>query len=424
MKVEIKNIGVIKNAELEFKPGINLIIGSSGSGKSTLLRSIYNIATNSFSDSDISFNENSMNITISCDNDTVEYWRCLKTNGDRCYYKVNGEKFVKLGRQQLQNVVDVLKINDLEINGEKINFNFNMQFAAPFLILGSQSTLYNVLTYRSTFDISSINDYYTADIKCNNSELAATNKLKEKLSCNLESLEKQAKQLEPVEQLYSSYTIYKHKLSLVNDLKELLNKYKVITNLSCNISSINNITSSVDKAINTFNIAFDFDKYIKTYNIYNKLNNKVKCYDESINSHSKAMNTIQSIVSISKLQTLLNNKNINDYKIKQLKVCECSTSKFINKEEFINTLVKQYKNILLFNKCKNTLSVLENKNSNIIDAVDELIYINNKLKLYNKQCDYILKYNNKLDLINSEINSFNICPLCGNPLNCDKHVSE
>ena len=32
--------------------------------------------------------------------------------------------------------------------------------------------------------------------------------------------------------------------------------------------------------------------------------------------------------------------------------------------------------------------------------------------------------NNKLDLINSEINSFNICPLCGNPLNCDNHVSE
>ena len=70
------------------------------------------------------------------------------------------------------------------------------------------------------------------------------------------------------------------------------------------------------------------------------------------------------------------------------------------------------------------MSILENSNYNIINTIDELIYTNNKLKLYNKQCDDVLKYNNKLDLINSEINYFNICPLCGNPLNCDKHVSE
>ena len=37
MKVQLSNVGIIKDCNLEFTPGINLIIGSSGSGKSTLI---------------------------------------------------------------------------------------------------------------------------------------------------------------------------------------------------------------------------------------------------------------------------------------------------------------------------------------------------------------------------------------------------
>ena len=62
MKLNLKNVGVIDSCEVEFVPGINIIVGSSGSGKSTLLRSIHNIAVNEFSDSDISFGKESMTI--------------------------------------------------------------------------------------------------------------------------------------------------------------------------------------------------------------------------------------------------------------------------------------------------------------------------------------------------------------------------
>ena len=179
MRVRLKNVGIIDDCDIKFVPGINLIIGSSGSGKSTLMRSIYNIASNEFSDSDISFGKNSMHIRVDYNGNSVEYSRSIKSKGDRFYYLVNGEKYAKVGRTVLPAVADVLKICDVDVNGENINFNFNLQFSSPFLILGNQSTLYNVLTYRSSFDISSINDYYTIDVKNNASEIASNVKLKD-----------------------------------------------------------------------------------------------------------------------------------------------------------------------------------------------------------------------------------------------------
>ena len=129
MKLNLKNVGVIDSCEVEFVPGINIIVGSSGSGKSTLLRSIHNIAVNEFSDSDISFGKDSMTISVECDNNIIEYSRFTKSKGDKFYYVVNGEKYSKVGRQPLQVVSDILKLGDININGDCINFNFNMQFS-------------------------------------------------------------------------------------------------------------------------------------------------------------------------------------------------------------------------------------------------------------------------------------------------------
>ena len=195
MKVKLKNVGVIDSCDVEFVPGINLIVGSSGSGKSTLLRSIHNIAVNEFSDSDISFGKESMHISIACDDNIIEYSRFTKSKGDKFYYVVNGEKYSKVGRQSLSAANDILKLGDIDINGDSINFNFNMQFSTPFLIFGSQSTLYNVLTYRSQFDISKINDCYNVDVKANNNEINTTLKVRDQLNESLIGLRVQESKL-------------------------------------------------------------------------------------------------------------------------------------------------------------------------------------------------------------------------------------
>ena len=126
MRIKLKNVGVISDCDIEFVPGINLIVGSSGSGKSTLMRCIHNVAMNEFSDSDISFGKNSMRVEIENNNNRIEYARSIKAKGtERCYYKVNGETYTKLGRQVLPAVKDSLRISDINVNGEDVNFNFN-----------------------------------------------------------------------------------------------------------------------------------------------------------------------------------------------------------------------------------------------------------------------------------------------------------
>ena len=77
MKVKLSNVGIIDKCEVEFVPGVNLIIGSSGSGKSTLMRCIYNMAANEFADSDISFGQNTMSIEIENGDNVVQYSRSV-----------------------------------------------------------------------------------------------------------------------------------------------------------------------------------------------------------------------------------------------------------------------------------------------------------------------------------------------------------
>ena len=246
MRVKLNNVGVIDECDVEFTPGITLIIGSSGSGKSTLMRSIYNMASNGFSDCDIAFNKNTMKVFIECDGNKVEYIRNLKSKGDRFYYIVNGETYSKVGRTSLQQVSDALKISNIDINGEEINFNFNLQFSTPFLILGSQSTLYNVLTYRSTFDIASINDYYKLDIKNNESEILTVTKVKERLESTLNELEDKAEHFSPIENIYSKYMQCKHDSNFIDNLLQLNEKIKFNNDIELKSSYIEQCLNNVN----------------------------------------------------------------------------------------------------------------------------------------------------------------------------------
>ena len=64
MELELRNVGIIKSAHLEFIQGLNLIVGSSSSGKSTLLRAIKCMMDNSFSDSNVSYGQKKLAIRM------------------------------------------------------------------------------------------------------------------------------------------------------------------------------------------------------------------------------------------------------------------------------------------------------------------------------------------------------------------------
>ena len=422
MKVQLSNVGIIKDCNLEFTPGINLIIGSSGSGKSTLMRCIYNTAMNGFSDSDVAFGKSSMTVTIENNGNTIQYHRNPKAKGEKSYYIVNGETYSKIGRQPVQAVTDAFNIGDVEINGEKVNFNCNLQFATPFLILGSQSTLYNVLTYRSTFDIASINDYYNADLRTNHNEINANNKLKAQLQSNLESLQIQEKQLKPIEDIYSNYITYKHNLEKLNDIKSLQSRLECINDLSDKIVKLESLLSSINNAMKYTKSLYDIRTYNDTVNNHSKIIVMIDKSNLLIALYNNVLSDIQRLASLNKYKSLLDQSNDMMNSIQMLNNIIYSSQQYMNKESFITDITRL--KLLLKNndKCNKIINELD-KCSNInMHIIDDLCIIDDKLKQMNKVNHHINDLDDKCQAVNNELHKFDVCPLCGSHLKSEQHI--
>lgn len=422
MKVQLSNVGIIKDCDLEFTPGINLIIGNSGSGKSTLMRCIYNTAMNNFSDSDVAFGKSSMTVTIENNGNIIQYNRNIKAKGEKSYYTVNGEIYSKIGRQPVQAVTDAFNIGDVEINGEKVNFNCNLQFATPFLILGSQSTLYNVLTYRSTFDIASINDYYNTDLRTNHNEINANNKLKSQLQSNLESLQVQEKQLKPIEDIYSKYINYKHNIEKLNDIKSLESKLECINDLSDEIVKLESLVTSINSTMKYMKSLYDIRTYNDTVNNHSKVIVMIDKSNLLIESYNKALNDIQQLAHLNKYKSLLDQSNDLMNTIQSLSNIIDSSKQYMNKESFIADITRL--KLLLRNedKCNKIIDKLDACKHINMSIIDDLCVIDDKLKQMNKINHHINDLNDRCQMVNNELSKFDVCPLCGNHLKSEQHV--
>ena len=422
MKVQLSNVGIIKDCDLEFTPGINLIIGSSGSGKSTLMRCIYNTAMNGFSDSDVAFGKSSMTVTIENNGNTIQYHRNPKAKGEKSYYIVNGETYSKIGRQPVQAVTDAFNIGDVEINGEKVNFNCNLQFATPFLILGSQSTLYNVLTYRSTFDIASINDYYNADLRTNHNEINANNKLKSQLQSNLESLQIQEKQLKPIEDIYSNYITYKHNLEKLNDIKSLQSRLECINDLSDKIVKLESLLSSINNAMKYTKSLYDIRTYNDTVNNHSKIIVMIDKSNLLIALYNNVLSDIQRLASLNKYKSLLDKSNDMMNNIQMLNNIIYSSQQYMNKESFITDITRLKLWLKNNDKCNKIINELDKCNNINMNIIDDLCIIDDKLKQMNKVNHHINDLDDKCQAVNNELCKFDVCPLCGSHLKSEQHI--
>lgn len=414
MRIKLSNVGIIDNCDVEFIPGLNLIIGASGSGKSTLMRCIYNLAVNEFSDSDISFGKNTMRIDVENGDNNIQYSRSIKAKGERCYYKVNGEHYVKLGRQPLSAVTDALKIGSIDINGDEINFNFNLQFSSPFLILGNQSTLYNVLTYRSTFDISSINDYYAADIRNNASEMAISEKMKERLESDLSSLTNQAEKLKDVEDVYSRYMQCKHNSEFIDELNSLLNSMKLKANFEKSLLTVDKLLNDVDRAISTVTNLEDISKYRNMSTTYSEVNKRIKGIASIINHQDAAINLIQIVAQLDKLLKSKKDMSVIANKISEYELCIESSSVLLSKEYIAYDIVKQLRMLHSKSKCDKAIAVLDKCDYNKICTVDNLIELSDKMALLSVSNKAIAKVDRSINGVHKKLSEFDVCPLCGN----------
>ena len=413
MKVSLRNVGIISNCHLEFVHGVNLIVGSSGSGKSTLMRCIYNFASNGFLDADISFGKDTMQVIVENGEDTLEYWRSLKTNGVKCYYKVNGEQYVKLGRTALQQVKDTLKIGDLVINNEPINFNFNLQFAAPFLILGSQSTLYSVLTYRSTFDITSINEYYNEDLKANKEKLATHTKVKDHLCSRLDELKKQETALKPVEELYSYYMRHKHKRSTKGELETLrdsLAEFQLLTDLS---ERQKYLCVKIDKYIKASDFYLTLLSLCEKLNILAKLNATLALYDRASVLYKKTLSTEVCLRDLLSIKPFMTEYNKEFRKNKIILLSEGAYAAATTKEQRLAEMARLRSCITAREMVYTKINLLSSLNCGKLESLKPVLGVKSSLNEIQDIDTKVGLFVSKEKAVLEEITKFKVCPLCG-----------
>ena len=418
MKIKLNNVGVVKKCDVEFVPGINLIVGSSGSGKSTLMRSIYNTACNNFSDGDISFGENTMNIAIENNGNYVEYCRTTRQRSEHCFYKVNGETYVKLGRQPLPAVTNVLKIGDICINGDDINFNFNLQFSTPFLIMGSQSTLYNVLTYRSTCDVASMNEYYESDVKANASEINSNMKVKDRLVETLDKLKSDADKLSPIEDLYSKFVACKHESDTLSELNEYASKLEMFSLLHEKLILLSNVIDSIDKSLNCVNTLLDLNKYtryesdkecvITAINNRNMLEHHYYLADDMYN---RLMSLHALLLKMSEYDCVVRRNN-------DVAAIIISSSDLLANDKFAADIASIYKLGKQLELCMSKYELLSKLNDDTIFMLDDLIVAHSKIHAIDSINASINDVLCKHKEISDKLDKFEICPLCG------KHLSH
>lgn len=384
MKVKAKNLGIISEVELEFRKGLNIIVGSSSSGKSTLLRGIKNLIDNSFSDSCISSDKTSMYISLENNGHKVEYVRDLNNQSRKSVYTVDGTQYTKVGRLPLQQVYDALNIRSFEIDGTNVYFNMSPQFSAPFLVLESKSFLYSVLTYRSSFDITKINDLYNTDLK------------EVKRAINEKETEKNI--------LESSIASSKQKLLLLSDVPSLhdkflslKNKYNELVLLSSYIKRYESNLESVSRSNDNIRKISEYDS------IYNKISEIVSSYktvSEYVSIKESVSHSISIIESVDRYIEVLNSLE----------------------EKY--TLIKKIYNLTLLEKKINIehglISMFEelNRKSECIISIMKFVELD---EIYNDTLKNIEKICDEITSINEKLNCISICPLCGQSISSHNH---
>lgn len=132
MKVKIENYQAIKEAELEFKPGINAIVGSTNNGKSAIIRAIRGAINNQGGNSFINYNADFCLVDIKF-NDHNIIWKKTKKQG-KSNYTVDGVVLSKIGQTQLDEVASIMNMPEIQVNNDRHQINFWRQMDKPFLV--------------------------------------------------------------------------------------------------------------------------------------------------------------------------------------------------------------------------------------------------------------------------------------------------
>ena len=402
MLIKAKNFMKLEDLTLNLNPGFNVITGPSNQGKSSIIKALESLFYNNHSDSRVMQGKDSYIIGVQDNNNTIMAKR-NPNKATKTVYSINNNTLTKVNRGPIGEVEDLLNIKEVEILGQKTRLNFSEQFGGLFLLDKNPSQLYDFL---ATSDTSNKLNDVSKSMKNDLREIIDNQKrLEGQLDIVKQSYDREKvliNNLKGSEEVIKEALDISVKVSKINRLKELidvlevkLESLKSIKNSLVEIEVQLNILKDVDSLIDKNNSTKDIKDIM--YNIFTK-SREGKTLKLSLVSIEKGINL--DITSLEKDYSSYNKKLITSMELNEKKT---TLDELKNDLSIVNTII--------------------DKNTNVLEDMNKLMSLElilDSLKTYNKELDItntsIQNINKELEKVEKELNTFDVCPLCGHTL--------
>lgn len=393
MKVSVQNYQIIKQAILDFNPGLTAIVGPSNNGKSSLLKALKAAIYTDGGTTPIRYGENSYTVGIQNDKHVVIF---QKKEGSSKYL-VDGQTYSKFGLTTPEEVSNALNMRELVLNGNKVQLNFWNQMDKPFLLDKSAGELFKFIVDSGENDqLSNVLKSMVSDRQQINRDadtvqgsiLSSEGMIKEQESL-LEKSEKTLPLADKIIDLKEDYDSYKNILESVNQYKN-------------NDKEIEKLRPKLLKDLNEFN----------RYNSLNYLSETSIKISTEIQNILKKLAEVDDSIYISKTLLDINEKNINIFKDidinknKNLIVLVEKYKEYLEKEENVSQVNLKLQKAIPSQTIIDTLNIL----IKLVELFESIKGIIESIKNAKNKVKEIENKEKELDKIQSLIK---VCPYCG-----------
>jgi len=333
-KLKINNFQSLKNIELDFDLGINVIIGETDTGKSAVVRALKALCFNTDNMDFLNYESKEYSIEGIFDNCTVK----LEKPKNK-YTLNNDDEFSSVGRNNVPDKIsDLINIKEIDFDVFKKALNFSDQRDNNFLIEPGQKTA------KVLGKITNINSILLAiklvnlDKSRNNSSLKNELKIKEEKEKKIKEYKKIDEEKDRVDQLTQQYNIVDKTREKLDSIKELIlnfnkcndyerriniliSKYKELSKFSDDTEKLNqfnikliDIKYHFEKLSCTNKLIKDLDNSIQKYNLLDNISALVKKIADDFGKFKIIKNYVNDFIKIKENEYNINSdiKNAED----------------------------------------------------------------------------------------------------------------